>query len=156
MSAGRFFLRAARVGWVGGLVSFALRHFSGALNVAYEDEYVLAFHHPAPSYDPHILIVPKARVKTVLQLTEAQLRAVLDVGERIAGGYESPLQMRINGGRRQEVMQAHFHLYPAAGVGEMLRAGSYGEALALARSASGFSLVWLVGVDGIWVDGTED
>lgn len=156
MNAGRLFLRAARIGWVGGFVSFALRHFSGALKPLYEDADVLAFYHPVPSHDPHILIVPRARAKTAFELTDAQFSAALGAGEAIAGGYGAPLQLRINGGRRQEVMQAHFHLYPASGVRGMVRAESYDDALALARGAAGFSLVCMMGEGGIWVDRTED
>ena len=122
----------------------------------YEDAEVIALCHPAPSYQPHALIVPRTRVRTPDQLTETLFGAALRAGEVVASAHEAPLQLRINGGRRQEVMQAHFHLSPASGVYGMRRAGSWAEALYLAGGAAGFSLVRLIGESGIWVDRTED
>ena len=157
MNARRRALRAARIGWLGGALSFALRHFSSALPIkkVYEDADAVAFFHPAPSAQPHILIVPKARARTVFDLSEALFRAALRAGAEIARRYEMPLQLRINGGNRQDVAQAHFHLYPASGVRGMRRAETPAEALAQAKDALGFSLVFLIGENGIWIDGTE-
>ena len=150
-------LRAARIGWVGGALSFALRHFSSALPIhrVYEDADMVALIHPVPSYDPHILVIPKARARTAFALSETLFRAALRAGSEVARRYETPLQMRINGGNRQEVAQAHFHVYPASGVCGMRRADTPAEALTQAEGAAGFSLVFLIGENGIWIDGTE-
>ncbi len=157
MSVRKLALRATRARWVSGCVSFALRHFSRCLPIkrVYEDKLVVALHHPAPSYYPHILVIPKSRTKTPFALSDSLFRACVRVGEEVARRYEMPLQLRINGGSRQEVMQAHFHLYPASLVTGMRRADSFAGALALARGAAGFSLVLLIGENGIWIDGRE-
>lgn len=158
MKRGNIILHAARARWVGGLVSFSLRHFSGALPIkkVYEDAEVVGFHHPAPSYQPHLLIVPKVRARTPFLLSETQFRAVLRAAGAVARGCDFPLQLRVNGGCRQEVAQAHFHLYPASTTRGMRRTSGYAEALSLVRNAAGFSIVVLMNdMSGIWVDGTE-
>ena len=59
--------------------------FSGKLEVnrVYEDELVLAFHHPRPMSEIHVVAVPKAHVPSLLseeavdgKLLESMLRAV--------------------------------------------------------------------------------
>jgi diadenosine tetraphosphate (Ap4A) HIT family hydrolase len=147
MSARGFALRVARRAWAGALISFAIRHFSWALPLRKicADADVVAFFHPAPSYDPHILIVPRRRARTVFALPEPCFRAALRVGAVLARQYEAPLQLRINGGDRQEVAQAHFHLCPC-GTLNARRMGSYPAALAHARGARWFSLI--VPIDG--------
>ena len=147
MSARGFALRVARHAWAGALISFTIRHFSWALPLkkTYADADVVAFFHPAPSYDPHILIVPRRRARTVFALPEPCFRAVLRVGAVLARQYETPLQLRINGGIRQEVAQAHFHLCPR-GTLKARRVENYPAALAHARGARWFSLV--VPLDG--------
>lgn len=157
MSARKFALGVARRGWAGAVISFCIRHFYRALSLKRigEDADLAAFFHPAPSCDPHILIVPKQRARTVFDLPEPIFRAALHMGAEIARRYEVPLQLRINGGARQEVMQAHFHLYPASGHTGMTRADTFPDALSLARGASGFSLVMPVGENGIWVGRDE-
>ncbi len=157
MNVRKMALRAARLGWVGGGISFVFRHFSGVLpiNKVYENADVIAFFHPVPSCDPHILIIPKARMRTAFDFTDDRLRAVLCAGEAVAKRYEMPLQMRINGGCRQEVMQAHFHLTPASAVRGLQCVTTMEQACTLAHGAMGFSFVFLMGKDGIWVDRTR-
>ncbi len=82
----------------------------------YETEWVMAFHHPRPSYPIHILIVPKRRVRSLLALTEAEMPIVKDVifaAQHLvetlgldAGGF----RLVVNGGAYQDVMQMHWHL----------------------------------------------
>ncbi len=147
MSARNFALRIARRGWAGALLSFSIRHFYRALPLKRlsEDADVVAFFHPVPSCDPHILIVPKQRARTVFDLSEPGFYAALRMGADIARRYEVPLQLRINGGARQEVLQTHFHLCPRGNL-KACRAESYPAALALARGARWFSLI--VPIDG--------
>ena len=81
-----------------------------------ETDKVLAFWHPVPSWEKHILIVPKKAIKKLTALKEEDLKYVDEVF-RIAkevvmelgwekGGYT----LLTNGGNRQNVNQLHFHL----------------------------------------------
>lgn len=64
--------------------------FSGKLQVdrVYEDELVLAFHHPRPMSEIHVVAVPKAHVASLLsdeavdgKLLESMLKAVQTVAK---------------------------------------------------------------------------
>ena len=81
-----------------------------------ETDKVLAFWHPTPSWEKHILIVPKKAIKKLTALREEDLEYIEDVFraakeivvelEWEKGGYT----LLANGGDRQEVNQLHFHL----------------------------------------------
>jgi histidine triad (HIT) family protein len=82
-----------------------------------ETDKVLAFYHPKPFWERHILIVPKKAIKKMTLLREEDLPYIDDIFRVIReivmemkweeGGYS----VLINGGDRQEVGQLHFHLY---------------------------------------------
>ena len=89
---------------------------------------VLAFEHPAPSWQPHILLVPKRAIPSLMKAhtTDAQL-----VGEIVRLGMGLALRRKlaeretdpgfalmVNGGTYQDVPQLHFHL---AGLNNGLR-----------------------------------
>ena len=77
---------------------------------------LLAFHHPSPSYSLHILIVPKAKYRSMLELPSDDLvfesGLFLAVNELVRKfslekcGY----RLIVNGGKSQEVDHLHFHL----------------------------------------------
>lgn len=104
---------------IGGLVvGLGFARFSSAIPVQRlaETRLVIAFYHPQPSYNTHILIVPKRVIPNFLALDEANqpiMRDVIGVAQRLVrelrlheGGY----QLLINGGTYQDVRQVHFHL----------------------------------------------
>ena len=82
----------------------------------YETERVVAFYHPKPSHQTHILIVPKHQIRSVLTLTEAEIPIVQDViftTQHLVkelklekGGF----RLVVNGGAYQDVMPVHWHL----------------------------------------------
>jgi len=82
-----------------------------------ETDKVIAFWHPKPFWEEHILIVPKKPIKSMLNLKESDndyLAEVYKIANEIVkdlgwdkGGYT----LLSNGGNRQEVNQLHFHLY---------------------------------------------
>ena len=82
----------------------------------YETERVVAFYHPKPGHQTHILIVPKHKIRSLLALTETDISIVQDVIftaqhlvkelELEEGGF----RLVVNGGAYQDVMQVHWHL----------------------------------------------
>jgi len=114
----RFLFLLAKT-WIGGvLLHWIIAFFSFAIpgEKLIETEALLAFHHPAPSYPLHILILPKAKYKSLMDLPsddsvfEASLfEAVKDLVQRFELddlGY----RLIANGGLAQEVDHLHFHL----------------------------------------------
>lgn len=81
---------------------------------------VLAFEHPAPSWQPHILLVPKRAIRSLVAARAADARLVgeivrLGMGialrRGLADGETSPgFALLVNGGTYQDVPQLHFHL----------------------------------------------
>jgi diadenosine tetraphosphate (Ap4A) HIT family hydrolase len=77
---------------------------------------VVVFEHPAPSWNPHILLVPKRPIRSFLHfrgkdaaLFGEMLRLALGTAERL-DLYRAGFALTINGGRYQDVAQAHLHL----------------------------------------------
>jgi len=104
------------------IVGAAFGKFSGLLPVKRikETDKVIAFWHPRPSWEKHILIVPKKPIKSLLELTAADFEYIDEV-YRVAsqivlelGLEEAGYSIICNGGRRQEVHQLHFHLTSGA------------------------------------------
>jgi diadenosine tetraphosphate (Ap4A) HIT family hydrolase len=85
---------------------------------------VLAFDHPAPSWQPHLLLVPKRSIRSVLAARPADaplvgelLRLALVLAHR-RGLHRQGFALLVNGGAYQDVPQLHFHL---AGLDDGLR-----------------------------------
>lgn len=87
------------------------------LNIVYEDEHVLAFHHTKPHWPVHIVVVPKVHV---LSLGEFKLKTkpwiiidfILRV-ERIAEDVEKmhgAARIITNRGRYRDSNHLHFHV----------------------------------------------
>lgn len=77
---------------------------------------LVAFYHPSPSYPLHILIVPKAGYRSLLDLPPGETRFLQDLLDTVAAlvrqfGLE-PRGYRLiaNGGAYQDVPVLHFHL----------------------------------------------
>lgn len=89
---------------------------SSALPVkrVYENDWVIAFWHPKPFWEQHILIVPKKKIKDLISLQDSEMVFVSEVFKAVKvivgqlGWKEYTLL--VNGGDRQEVNQMHFHL----------------------------------------------
>lgn len=126
-------LKIARWPFGGWLVGLAVERWAARLPVdaIYLDERVIAFRHPAPEYESHVLIVPRKRIATLLEFSRPGnaaylgdiLRATHEVLREL-GLWFDYVMLLANGGPRQEVRQAHFHL----AVGEPLVIAVPGEA----------------------------
>ena len=77
---------------------------------------VLAFEHPAPAWRPHLLLVPKRSIRSLLAAQAADYQLV---GEIVRLGIGLALRRKldgagfallVNGGTYQDVPQLHFHL----------------------------------------------
>ena len=103
------------VSWIFSNMSFAL-----PVDRLRETDSLLAFHHPRPSHRVHILIVPKRKYKSILDVPSSDsvlLHDLLKVVRELV--QELNLEQRgyrlvVNGGDYQEVSHLHFHLFSDA------------------------------------------
>lgn len=105
--------------WLGSLlVGWLFAHFSFAIPVKriLETDTLLAFHHPQPSYPIHVLLVPKRKYKTVIDISGEDTELMKDIFEAVKqlvemyGLEKSGYRLITNGGNAQDVPQLHFHL----------------------------------------------
>jgi histidine triad (HIT) family protein len=117
-AAGQLLLAMARsrpAGWF-LRAAFATFPFALPLDRLHETDTLVAFHHPLPSYPLHILIVPKRRYASLLEVRDDDLEFMRDVFETVAGLVRKfKLEARsyrliVNGGGAQEAGVLHFHL----------------------------------------------
>lgn len=81
-----------------------------------ETKNLLAFDHPQPAYPVHILLVPKKRLNSLLDLSEEDSSFLVDliaavqeiVVERALN--QTGYRLLANGGDYQDIPQLHFHL----------------------------------------------
>ncbi len=86
------------------------------INVVKETDKVIAFWHPKPFWEKHIVIVPKKAIKSLTSITPDELVYISEV-YKVAKQIVIDLEWEkygytilVNGGTRQEVGQIHFHL----------------------------------------------
>lgn len=100
------------------IVGIAFGKLSGLLPVKRikETDKVIAFWHPQPFWEKHILIVPKKAIKKLATLkpdelvyVEEAFRVAEEIVDELGWGKEG-YTLSVNGGSRQEVHQLHFHL----------------------------------------------
>ncbi len=114
----RFLFSLAKT-WIGGLLlHWIIAYFSFAIpgEKLIETDSVLAFHHPEPSHPLHILILPKAKFRSLKDLPSTDLKfesglfmAVEELVNRFDLGVVG-YRLIANGGSNQEVDHLHFHL----------------------------------------------
>ncbi len=87
------------------------------VNKVYESDTVLAFHHTKPSYEFHVVIVPKKHIKDLLALTDTHNDLVLEIikvaRDILAQNRELlPLGVRLvtNQGKFADTPHWHWHL----------------------------------------------
>lgn len=111
-------LELARLPFVGRWIAFVAQYAPVLIpgrKIA-RTENMLLLHHPVPSYEKHGLILPRKRVKSILDVKDPRLFGdMVAMAERfLAGqGKEQALMLCVNGGRRQDVRQLHGHVVPA-------------------------------------------
>lgn len=85
-----------------------------------ETRNLIAFYHPQPTYQVHILLVPKKALASLSELNSADAPFLVDLFQTVqdlvkelgleSGGY----RLIVNGGQVQDVPQLHFHLVSGA------------------------------------------
>lgn len=97
---------------------------SGKLEVqrVFEDDHVLAFHHPRPSATPHVVIIPKDHVPSLLdeeaangQLLTSMLRAIQHVATTLGLDQGDGFYVRANAAAPGVTPHMHWHVLPGAG-----------------------------------------
>ncbi len=85
----------------------------------HETDSLMAFHHPAPSYSTHILIVPKRQYTSLLDVPVDDIVFQRDLFATVQHliqefSLESNYRLICNGGDNQDVPILHFHLIAEA------------------------------------------
>jgi histidine triad (HIT) family protein len=103
------------------IIGLIFSRFSNILpvNRVKDTAHCLAFWHPSPSWEKHIVIVPKKAIKSLsdlktgdeFYLKEVMLTAHTIVTELNWEDLPSGYSLTLNGGSRQEINQIHFHLH---------------------------------------------
>lgn len=89
--------------------------FSGrvAVDKVLETDTVLAFHHTRPFYPVHIMVVPKAHVPSLLEVSDALLLELLGVVKRISEDVlrrHGACRVLTNLGAYQDSKHLHLHV----------------------------------------------
>ena len=100
------------------IVGLAFGKFSGLLpvNKIKETDKVIAFWHPKPYWEKHILIVPKKAIRDLTSLNTDEIiyvNEVFNIAQEIIkefGWEKTDYTLITNGGTKQEIHQLHFHL----------------------------------------------
>jgi histidine triad (HIT) family protein len=117
---GRALFELAKRPLVGRAVGLGFAYGSALLPVrrVLATDRLIAFYHPKPAWQDHILIVPKRPIRTLLHLAAPEnsrsFAEIMLAARRIVGDLglrERGYVLCANGGPRQEVMQVHFHLF---------------------------------------------
>jgi len=78
---------------------------------------VIAFWHPKPFWQKHIVLVPRKPIKSLTSISEDDLQYIAEIYKVIQEIIielkwdKSEYSVLINGGNRQEINQIHFHLF---------------------------------------------
>ena len=100
-------------GWVVRLAIGPLRKILPIEALA-ESDTLITFRHPQPSWETHILLVPKSDLSSLADLGNDQgdlLSEVFATAERLAQHLQlNGYRVIVNAGAYQEVGQLHFHL----------------------------------------------
>ena len=79
-----------------------------------ETDTLMAFHHPKPSYDFHVLLVPKKAVASLQEFDSkdaAFLTELYSTVQSLMDEFQlSSWRLIVNGGEYQDFPQLHFHL----------------------------------------------
>ena len=86
-----------------------------------ETETLMAFHHPRPSYQFHVLLVPKKAVPSLSDFDSKDTSFLSDLYSTVQSIVEefhlAAYRLIVNGGEYQDFPQLHFHLISNVGMG---------------------------------------
>jgi histidine triad (HIT) family protein len=86
------------------------------VDVVFETDDVLAFHHTRPTYEQHVVVIPKQHVPSLVDLGDAPedaLVRLMDVVRRVAREMlerQGACRVITNLGRYQDSKHLHFHV----------------------------------------------
>ncbi len=102
-------LLAPLIGWIFEHMSFAI-----PVKRLRETETLMAFYHPKPSYEFHVLLVPKKAVSSLNEFDtkdSAFLTELYSTVQSLIDEFQLPAwRLIVNGGEYQDFPQLHFHL----------------------------------------------
>lgn len=110
----------AKVPFMGQMVGNAFRYCHWAIPVkkVYGNKEIIAFHHPQPSYENHIILSPKKAIRDLQQMSldgfDPYFIKIWEGAKDICAmlpEYNASFVLVANGGKRQEVQQVHFHMF---------------------------------------------
>jgi histidine triad (HIT) family protein len=116
MNFSKFLFSLAKTPLGDFIVGNTFESFSGLLPVdrIFENEKVIAFWHPKPFWDKHVVIVPKKKIKNVISIDDTEFPYINEVFKAVKLVVEklgwTEYTLLVNGGDRQDVNQIHFHL----------------------------------------------
>ncbi len=96
----------------------------GSLKVdsVFEDDLVLAFHHPRPSASPHLVVIPKRHVPSLLaaealdgELLVSMISGVQHAARSVGLDSGPGLYVRANAAAPGVTPHMHWHVLPGAG-----------------------------------------
>jgi histidine triad (HIT) family protein len=112
------------IGWI-----FAHMTFGIPVQRLRETETLIAFYHPKPAYEFHVLLVPKKAVKSLREFDSHDFAFLADLYSNVQSLVDefhlSAYRLIVNGGDYQDFPQLHFHLI--SGVGTRLPTHERGE-----------------------------
>ena len=124
MNLGKFLFSMAKTPLGDYIVGTTFESLSNALPVkrVYENKLIIAFWHPRPFWEKHIVIVPKKKIKNIASiknddqaLINEVFVSVKDIVQKLGW---TEYTLLVNGGNRQEINQIHFHLCSGKEVNE--------------------------------------
>ncbi len=109
----RRFLHIRFITWIIGWI-FAHMSFVLPLKRLRDSPNLLAFQHPSPSYKFHVLIVPKRRAKSLVELDPQDTAFLTDLystTQSLVKEFDlKAYRLIVNGGEYQDFPHLHFHL----------------------------------------------
>lgn len=109
----KLLFRIARLKIMGTFVGFIFTYFPFLVPVKkiLQNEKAVSFNHPVASYPNHILIIPRKIARNIFYLSDEYFLEIIEMAIKIREKDSRDFVLLINGGKRQDVMQAHFHLF---------------------------------------------
>lgn len=116
----RLLFRIAKGPMIGRFVGYTFQYATWAIPVkkVYLSKDVIAFHHPQPAYESHVILSPRRAVRDLCQLASDGLSPLfMRIWEATKtlhvtdAAYRDAFVLVANGGKRQEVQQVHFHMF---------------------------------------------
>jgi len=105
---------APMIGWIFEYMSFVI-----PVNRLRETKTLMAFYHPKPSHDFHVLLVPKKSVASLQEFDPGDSPFLTELYSTVQSLIEefhlTAWRLIVNGGQYQDFPQLHFHLVSDTG-----------------------------------------